>query len=77
MDFYKKDIGKNTAISDQGDISAMKELFLLIGAVLAFAGLLSLQTRVLKKHHPNAELLIGLFKMLNSENKRPKEHSNG
>ena len=77
MDLYNMDIGKNAAISDQGDISSMTELFLLIGAVLAFAGLLSLQTRALKKHHPNAELLIGLFKMLNSENKKPREHSNG
>jgi hypothetical protein len=42
----------------------MKEMFVIIGTALAVVGLIILQLKILKKHHPNAELLIGLFRIL-------------
>jgi hypothetical protein len=55
----------------------MQEFFLLIEAALALVGLITLQLRLLKKHHPNAELIIGLLKMLDDHPKTPEDHSNG
>jgi len=44
-------------------MGTMKELFWLISAVLAMVGLIILQVKLLHKNHPDAELLIDLFKM--------------
>jgi hypothetical protein len=55
----------------------MKNIFLLFSAVLALVGLIVLQLNILKRHHPNAELLIGLFKMLNTNQKIPGDNSHG
>ena len=54
----------------------MKEFFLLVGAVSAIVGLIILKLKLLKKHHPNAELLIRLFKTLNMDKKTQRNHSN-
>ena len=55
----------------------MKDIFLLISAGLGLVGLIVLQLNILKRHNPNAELLIGLFKMLNTDQKTPGDHSHG
>jgi hypothetical protein len=42
----------------------MKVFFIIAGAVLMVLVLMVLQLKSLKKHHPNAELLLSAFKML-------------
>jgi hypothetical protein len=59
------------------DLRPMKEFFLMISSVLAIAGLVILQLKILKHHHPNAVLLIGLLKMLDTDQLHPGDHSNG
>jgi len=49
----------------------MKELFLLISTALAIVGLIILQLKILKKHHPNAELLFGMLRLLKSDKDKP------
>jgi len=55
----------------------MKELLLLISAVLVCVSLMILQLNIFKKHHPNAELLIGLLRKLNADQKMPGSQHNG
>jgi hypothetical protein len=55
----------------------MKELFLLIGAAASLVGLIILQLKFLRKHHPNAELLIGLLKLLKSDLEISGNYKNG
>jgi hypothetical protein len=54
----------------------MKEFLILTAAVLVFVGLVILQLKFLKKHHPNAELLIGMFKILKVDKKTQGNDSN-
>jgi len=44
----------------------MKIVLFVVGGILIAFGLMILQLRSLKKYHPNAELLIGVWKRLNS-----------
>ena len=44
----------------------MKIVLFVVGGILIAFGLMILQLRSLKKYHPNAELLIGVCKRLNS-----------
>jgi len=50
----------------------MNAFFLATGAVLAVLVLMVLQLKSLKKHHPNAQLLLGAFKMLATNKKSPE-----
>ena len=45
----------------------MKIILIVVGSVLIVLGLMILQRRSLKKCHPNAELLIDMLKLLNSD----------
>jgi hypothetical protein len=45
----------------------MKTISLLIGGILIVLGLMFLQLRSMKKYHPNAELLIGMLKLIDSD----------
>jgi hypothetical protein len=58
----------------QGDISTMKEFFLITGSALTTVGLIILQLKLLKIHHPNAELLIDVYKILALDIKPPGIH---
>jgi hypothetical protein len=44
----------------------MKIILFVAGSVVIVLGLMILQLRSMKKYHPNAELLIGVLKRLNS-----------
>jgi hypothetical protein len=55
----------------------MQEFLMLIGAVLAFFGLIVLQLKLLRKHHPNAELLIDQFRTLITDQYNAGDQSNG
>jgi hypothetical protein len=45
----------------------MKLIIFVVGSVLIVFGLMVLQLRFMKKYHPNAELLIDMLKLLNSD----------
>jgi hypothetical protein len=47
----------------------MKIIFLIIFAGVAVMVLMLLQLKSLKKHHPNAQLLLDAFKTLKSDQK--------
>ena len=57
-------------------MSYMKEILILMGAAFAIAGLIIFQLKVLKKNHPNAELLISLLKNLNANKNTAGDDSN-
>jgi hypothetical protein len=44
----------------------MKTILFVVSSVVIVLGLMILQLRSLKKYHPNAALLIGVLKRLNS-----------
>ena len=45
----------------------MKVILIVTGSFVIAFGLVVLQLRAMKKYHPNAELLIGMLKLLNSD----------
>ena len=45
----------------------MKELLILASAALAVIGLIILQFRSMRKSNPNAELLVGLWELVESD----------
>ena len=44
----------------------MKTILMLAGSILIGFGLMILQILAMKKYHPNAELLIGMLKLIAS-----------